>query len=101
VSREGADLSDLFAIVDEPLDVAQVSQLFRELRSRPLVAKLREVRSRLRGRRLYADSLSRRELGRPSDPANRRRWSRFVRQTDRILGPVLETNWRESARGAK
>jgi hypothetical protein len=85
-----SDLSDLFAIADEPIDAEDICRLFLELRSDPFVAKLRKVRSKLDGHRLYADSLSRRELGRPSDPANRRRWSRFVRKADRILRPVLE-----------
>jgi Nucleotidyl transferase AbiEii toxin, Type IV TA system len=82
-----SDLSDLFAIAGEPLDTDEVHELFLSVRSAPLVAKLRAVRKKLAEERLFVDSLSRRELGRPSNPENRRRWSKFVSQVDAILGP--------------
>ncbi|HEY6239030.1 MAG TPA: nucleotidyl transferase AbiEii/AbiGii toxin family protein [Thermoplasmata archaeon] len=88
-SGRDSDLSDLFAIAEEPVDTGEVRQLFLQLRSRLLVAKLRNVRKKLDEERLFVDSLSRRELGRPSDPSNRRKWSLFVAKIDRILGTEL------------
>ncbi len=84
-----SDLSDLFAIMDEPIDAQEVVRMFHDIRSDSLIARLREVRGKLERSRLYEDSLSRRDLGRPSDPANRRKWSQFVARVDRILGPAI------------
>jgi hypothetical protein len=86
-SGRDSDLSDLFAIAGEPVDTEEVHQLFLRIRRAPLVAKLRAVRKKLAEERLFVDSLSRRELGRPSNPENRRQWSKFVSQVDAILGP--------------
>lgn len=88
-SGRDSDLSDLFAIAPEPLDTDEVHELFLSIRTAPLVAKLRAVRKKLADERLFVDSLSRRELGRPSDPENRKKWSKFVSQVDTILGPEL------------
>jgi Nucleotidyl transferase AbiEii toxin, Type IV TA system len=88
-SGRDSDLSDLFAIAGEPVDTEEVHQLFLRIRSATLVAKLRAVRKKLAEERLFVDSLSRRELGRPSNPENRRQWSKFVSQVDAILGPEL------------
>jgi hypothetical protein len=78
-------ISDLFAIAEEPVDIDEVAREFRDLRSESLVRKLHSVRVKLDDSKLYADALSRREFGRPSDPINRRRWARFITQVDRIL----------------
>lgn len=84
------DISDLFAIAETPFDAAEVEALFLKLRTSSLVEKLQSVRSKLKDRKTYVDSLSRRQLGRPTDPANVRKWSRFVSLIDRIIRP-LET----------
>lgn len=84
-----SDLSDLFAISGAPVDTKEVRQAFIDVRSDTLVAKLREVRKKLDGEQLFVDSLSRRELGRPSDRKNQQKWSNFVAQVDRIIGPGL------------
>lgn len=91
------DISDLFAIADTPFDVVEVASLFQGLISKPLVAKLHSVRSMVRARKMYVDSLSRRQLGAPSDPGNIRKWERFVSTVDRIIRP-LET--REGSRSS-
>lgn len=88
-SGRDSDLSDLFAIAGEDVDTGEVRRGLLEVRSTSLVAKLRKVRQRLNDEQLYADSLSRRELGRPSDVQNRRKWANFVAQVDRILVPDL------------
>lgn len=86
-SGRDSDLSDLFAISAEAVDTEEVRRAFLEVRSSSLVKKLRTVRQQLNEERLYVDSLSRRELGRPTDEANRIRWTKFVAQVDRILVP--------------
>jgi hypothetical protein len=82
------DLSDLFAISETPFDAGEVESLFQAVTSKSLVAKLTTVRSTVRSRRLYEDSLSRRQLGKPSEPANLRKWDRFVSTVDRIIQPL-------------
>jgi Nucleotidyl transferase AbiEii toxin, Type IV TA system len=82
------DISDLFAIAETPFDVGEVENLFRDLLSSTLVNKLHSVRSRLGLRKSYVDSLSRRGLGKPSDPGNIRRWERFVSTVNRIILPL-------------
>ena len=82
------DISDLFAIAATPFDAAEVEALFQRLKTKSLVDKLRSVRSQVRTPKTYADSLSRRQLGKPTDPANIRRWDRFVSTIDRIMRPL-------------
>ncbi len=88
-SGRDSDLSDLFAISEEAVDTDEVRRALLDARSPSLVDKLRKVRKKLEENQLYVDSLSRRELGRPSDPKNRRNWSKFVAQVDRILVPTI------------
>ena len=82
------DISDLFAIADTPFDITEVQSLFERLRSESLVAKLHSVRYNLGDRKLFVDSLSRRQLGKPSDAGNIKRWGRFVSTVDRIIQPL-------------
>jgi hypothetical protein len=86
------DISDLFAIVDTPFNVLEVEALFHSLLSKSLVTKLHSVRSKLSDRRMFVDSLSRRQLGKPSNPENIRKWQRFVATVDRIVQPLETTN---------
>ncbi len=83
------DLSDLFVISDQATDLNEVRQLFEMLATDSLTRKLRSVRSKLSDRRLFEDSLSRRQLGRPGNPQNIRRWQRFVSRVDSIVVPLL------------
>jgi len=85
------DISDLFAIADTPFNVLEVETLFRSLLSESLVTKLHSVRSKLGDRRMFVDSLSRRQLGKPSDPENIKRWQRFVSTVNRIVQPLEMT----------
>jgi hypothetical protein len=85
------DLSDLFAISGQPIDIEEVTKLFTELATDSLRAKLGSVLTALRAPKLYEDSLSRRQLGRPTDPANRRLWGRFVRQVETAVLPIVGT----------
>jgi hypothetical protein len=82
------DISDLFAIEGTPFDAAEVQSLFRTLNTESLAKKLHSVRTKLGATKTYADSLSRRQLGKPSDPKNVQRWTRFVATVDSIIRPV-------------
>ena len=64
------DLTDLFAISGEPVDLTEVREEFERLGTRTLVDKLQMVIARLDDRKLYADSLSRRGLGSPESLRN-------------------------------
>jgi hypothetical protein len=83
-----SDLTDLFVISDQPSDLRQVVQVFTELSTPSLTAKLSRVRARLGDRRLYEDSLSRRQFGRPRDPHDVARWQRFVSLVDTVVRPL-------------
>ena len=82
------DIGDLFAISETPFDSEEVTSLFRHLRAETLIAKLHSVQSKLKERKMFVDSLSRRQLGSPRDKENIRRWSRFVSTVDRIVMPL-------------
>jgi hypothetical protein len=82
------DISDLFAIEGTPFDAAEVQSLFHALNTESLAKKLHSVRTKLGATKTYADSLSRRKLGKPSDPRNVQRWARFVATVDSIIRPI-------------
>lgn len=82
------DLSDLFAISDEPFDHVEVRSLFEGLKTNSLITKLHSVRHRLEDPKIFVDSLSRRGLGKPSDRENIRKWNRFVSTVDSIIRPL-------------
>lgn len=95
-SGRDQDLADLFAISDQPADLAEVGRLFQRLASDSLSRKLEVVLRKLGERRLYEDSLSRRSLGSPNDASNVRRWERFVSRVRRAVVPALATVRNES-----
>ena len=91
-SGRDLDLTDLFAISDLPVDVDEVRRLFVQLATDSLTRKFRSVRLKLNERRLFEDSLSRRQLGRPDRPRNIRRWQHFISRVESIVDPLLSTN---------
>ena len=90
-SGRDLDLTDLFVISDQPADLGEVRRLFEQLATNSLSRKLQWVRSKLRERRLYEDSLSRRPLGSPDRPQNVKRWERFISRVESIVGPLART----------
>ena len=90
-SGRDLDLTDLFVISDQPTDLGEVRQLFEQLATDSLSRKLRSVLSRLGERRLFEDSLSRRQLGSPNNPQNVKRWERFVSRVESIVGPLARS----------
>lgn len=79
------DISDLFAIAATPIDTTEIADLFVSLKTDSLVAKLLAARASVRIPKTFVDSLSRRQLGKPSDPANIQKWTRFESTVDSIL----------------
>ena len=81
------DLTDLFAISGEPVDLTEVREEFEKLGTRSRVDKVQLVLAKLGDRKLYADSLSRRGLGSPELPRNKVRWARFMRMAKAAVPP--------------
>jgi len=95
-SGRDLDLTDLFAISDQPADLAQVRLLFEQLATDSLSQKLRSVLTKLAERRLFEDSLSRRGLGSPNSPQNVKRWERFTSRVRSIIPPAVHEGTYES-----
>ncbi len=91
-SGRDLDLTDLFAISDLPIDVDEVRRLFVQLATDSFTRKFRSVRLKLNERRLFEDSLSRRQLGSPDRPRNIRRWQHFISRVDSVVDPLISTN---------
>lgn len=71
------DLTDLFAISAWPMDPSEVRSKLQSLLERRVHAQLERVGERLSRDVEYRDALSRRAMGRPTDPRNQRVWSSF------------------------
>lgn len=71
------DMTDLFAIRKERVNLAEVQEVFRDRWCQTLGEKLAEVQESLHDTKLYADTLSRLALGSPKEDRNKERWSRF------------------------
>lgn len=77
------DLSDLFAIAEEPVSVPEVTEFLATIRNSALDARLEDEGHRLRTKKIFADSLSARFL--PIDSVSARAlWNRFVHLFSRI-----------------
>ncbi len=90
-SGRDQDLSDLFALMDQPTDVREVRELFERLAADSLSRKFQNVLSKLGERRLFEDSLSRLRLGSPKRHDNIQRWKRFTSRVQSIIGPLAGT----------
>lgn len=77
------DITDLFAIMSEPVRSQQVLELFQNLMTRNLGARLAGVSARLADRKLCDDARSR--LGLKDSGAVRLRWERFSEITKRMI----------------
>lgn len=90
LSGRPRDISDLFAISLTSFDSEEVTALFRQLFVKTMGIKLLSVQSNLREPKTFVDSLSRRELGSPSDPRNIRTWEQFVTTVENLILPIHE-----------
>jgi hypothetical protein len=81
------DITDLFAISERTVDSSEIRSKLQTLRSPQIRSHLRRVASRVGTDKEYLDALSRRGLGSPTDPRNRRRWGRFKEHLTDCLPP--------------
>jgi hypothetical protein len=82
------DLSDLLAIVQEPIDEREISTMLGSL-SRPGVQRTaNRILLMLESPTLYKDSLSRWSRGSPELPENQRQWRKFKDCIAGILTPL-------------
>jgi len=79
------DLSDLLVLQGVPVDVEEVRALFSSLWCPSLSRKLEKVRGALGSEKLFRDACSRRELGSPDLPANRREWKALRGRVDAAI----------------
>ena len=79
------DITDLFAIRNEPVKVSEVRSLFESLKSDGLASKLRKVESKLGTPKLYNDSRSR--LGLKDTEASQVMWRTFRDRVREMLPP--------------
>jgi hypothetical protein len=77
VAGRDQDLSDLFAIAGEPLEVSEVREELERAITPGLRAKLDGIPSRLAHSKIYSDALSTRAMGKRNAPQNVRAWARF------------------------
>jgi len=82
------DLSDLFAIDQEPIDDREISAMLASLPRAGLQRTTRRISLLLESADLYRDSLSRWSLGSPEMPQNKRHWSRFKARITTLLLPL-------------
>ena len=71
------DLTDLFGIRAQPVNLTEVRELFSGLMTPRLRGKLESILTRTRGHKSYTDSLSRLRLGSPELRENRSAWDRL------------------------
>lgn len=76
ISGRDQDLADLFAISAEPINIAEIRELFAGVTNDALIERFNVEESRLRSEKIFSDSLSSRFLPKSADK-DRRAWSRF------------------------
>jgi hypothetical protein len=74
------DLADLFALIETRVQMEEVNELFQSLWCPSLARKLERVVVSLGDEKIYRDACSRRALGTPRSPRNRRDWEAFGRR---------------------
>jgi len=72
------DLTDLFSIMHQKVDLTEVRDFFSESLQSSSWRKLRGVLAQVTGTKLYVDALSRLRQGSPDLRANLARWNRFT-----------------------
>jgi Nucleotidyl transferase AbiEii toxin, Type IV TA system len=81
------DLTDLFSIRNQKVNLAEVREFFSESQGSSLRRKLRSVIAQVTGPKLYADALSRLRLGSPDLQSNLDSWRRFAQMVESALPP--------------
>ncbi|MGC2290121.1 MAG: nucleotidyl transferase AbiEii/AbiGii toxin family protein [Thermoplasmata archaeon] len=81
------DLTDLFGIMTQPVNLAEVRELFHGRDQRALRSKLDSSLKWIHEPKSYLDSLSRLRLGSPRLPENRSAWERFGQMVESATRP--------------
>ncbi|MFZ1023282.1 MAG: nucleotidyl transferase AbiEii/AbiGii toxin family protein [Thermoplasmata archaeon] len=81
------DLTDLFGIRAQPVNLSEVRELFSALMTPRLRGKLESILSRTLEHKSFADALSRLRLGSPELRENRSAWDNFVRMIEGTIPP--------------
>jgi hypothetical protein len=79
------DISDLFGIMSQEVDLGEVRKLFEGFAGQPALRKFRKISNNVRDRKTYVDSLSRLLRGSPEAPKNLARWEHFVKMVSDAL----------------
>lgn len=85
IAARDQDLSDLFAISGEPIEIPEIQRALSESMTPGLRRKLDLIPTRLEGSKIYSDALSSRSMGRQDSPRNIQSWTRFVKLVDSVL----------------
>jgi hypothetical protein len=79
IAGRNQDLADLFAVVSEPTDFAEVREVLSKVRNDALQHRIDDESARLDSDRIFAESLSAR-FSATSSGAARRSWTEFKRR---------------------
>ena len=77
------DLIDLYAILDETIEMNEIVSLFRSLRSETLVQKLSQAHDNVASEKLFEDAMSR--LRKKRTEENRNKWNFFVERVRHVV----------------
>ncbi len=77
------DLIDLYAILDETIEMNEIVSLFRSLGSETLLQKLSQASGNVASEKLFEDSMSR--LRKKRTEENRNKWNLFVERVRHIV----------------
>jgi hypothetical protein len=77
-SARDQDLSDLFAVSDEPVAFSEIWQVLERHQTPKLISNLKQIPQRLDSKKIFLDALSARSIRTQGNLAEARRWSRFV-----------------------
>jgi hypothetical protein len=78
------DVTDLFGIVAQPVNLTEVRELFKDLEQPALRSKFDLVLKRVHEPKSYVDALSRLRLGSPQLPENQSAWDRFGKMVEAV-----------------
>jgi len=87
VAARDQDLSDLFAISEEPTEFGQVWEILERHQTPQLVSRLKQVPIRLQSRKIFLDALSARSMRTQGQAASLKQWERFVRIVEPLRRP--------------
>lgn len=78
VAARDQDLSDLFAISEEPVVLREVWSILERFQTPKLISNLQQIPNRLESKKIFLDALSARSMPTEGKLEAGRRWHRFV-----------------------